>query len=146
MADFRKVDYHNPSEHKHLISKGFQLLNDSISSRQKKFKFNNPETKEKIELTFTEDGEGSEFLSIIYLLPTEFIYKNFISTLTMYKFKYSKKNKLYRLLTSSYSGENIYLNGLIKTNGKEYYSLKYDSYKDKALSGAKSELKINKIR
>lgn len=135
IADFRKiVNYSNASEHKQLSSKGFRLLNDSISTYHKKFKFNNPETKEIVELTLITDKEGGKFSSIIYFLPTEFTYKNFISTLPIFKFKYSKRNVRYQLPTSSYSGENIYLNGLIQLDGKKYYALKYDHYVDKALS------------
>ncbi|MBF4488090.1 MULTISPECIES: hypothetical protein [unclassified Flavobacterium] len=135
IADFRKiVNYSNPVEHKQLSSKGFKLLNDSISTHHKKFTFNNPETKEIVELTLMTDKEGGEFSTIIYFLPTEFTYKNFISTLPIYKFKHSKRNTRYQLPTSSYSGENIYLNGLIQFDGKKYYALKYDHYIDKALS------------
>lgn len=136
VIDFRKAfDYHHPTEHKQLLSKGFRLLNDTISENQKKFKFNNSETKEIVELTFTEDGEGGEYLSILYFLPSELAYKKFVATLTTYKFKYSKRNSRYQLPTSSYSGENIYLHHLIQKDGKKYYALKYMSYKDKALSG-----------
>lgn len=131
ITDFRKiVNYSN----KQLSSKGFILINDSISTHEKKFKFNKPDTKEIVELTFTADKEGNEYSTIVYFLPTEFTYKNFISTLTTYKFKYSKRNTRYQLPTSSYSGENIYLKGLIQLDGKKYYTLKYDHYVDKALS------------
>ncbi|UQB69978.1 hypothetical protein [Epilithonimonas zeae] len=80
-------------------------------------------------------SEGNEFLTITYLLQTESDYKKFISTLYDYHFKYSKRNKRYQLPTSSYSGENIYLMGLKRIDGKQFYTLKYDSYVDKALSG-----------
>lgn len=143
VSDFRKAfNYYNPAEHKQLSSKGFKLLSDTISVNNKKFKFYKQNTNEIIELTFKEDGEGGEYLSILYFLPNEFPYKNFISTLKTYKFKYSKRNTRYQLPSSSYSGENIYLNGLTQTNGKMYYSLKYDNYKDKALSGPRPEFKI----
>ncbi|MCP2025856.1 hypothetical protein L1276_000996 [Flavobacterium sp. HSC-32F16] len=142
VSDFRKAfNYYKPDEHKLLLSKGFILLCDTISSKQKKFKFHKQNTNEIIELSFTEDGEGGEYLSIVYFLPNEFTYKNFILTLKTYKFKYSKRNSRYQLPSSSYSGENIYLNGLTPTNRKIYYSLKYDSYKDKALSGPRPEFK-----
>lgn len=135
ITDFRKIiNYSNPIEHKQLSSKGFRLLSESISIYYKKFKFNDPETKEIIELTLIRDKEGGKFSSIIYFLPAEFTYKNFISTLPIYKFKYSIRNTRYQLPTSSYSGENIYLNGLIQLDGKKYYVLKYDHYIDKALS------------
>jgi hypothetical protein len=146
VSDFRKAfNYDKPTQHKQLLSKGFKLLSDTIAANQKKFKFNNPNSKEIIELTFTEDGEGGEYLSILYFLTAEFTYKNFISTLTAYKFKYSKRNTRYQLPASSYSGENIYLNGLTSSNGKKYYSLKYESYKDKALSGPRPEFTSDKI-
>lgn len=136
VSDFRKAfDYDHPNEHSQLFLKGFRLLNDTVSENQKKFEFNNLETKEIIELTFTEDGEGSEYLSILYFLPSELAYKKFIETLITYKFKYSKRNTRYQLPTSSYSGENIYLHHLIQNDGKTYYSLEYARYKDKALSG-----------
>lgn len=145
VSDFRKAfNYDKLAEHKLLVSKGFKLMRDTISTFQKKFKFNKPDTKEIIELTFTEDGEGGEYLSIIYFLPAEFTYKNFISTLTTYKFKYSKRNTRYQLPTSSYSGENIYLNGLAQINGKKYYSLEYERYLDKALSGPRPEFRDDK--
>jgi hypothetical protein len=146
ISDFRKAyNYYKPTEHKQLVSKGFELVKETISTHQKKFKFNKPDTKEIIELTFTEDGEGGEYLSILYFLPAEIAYKNFISTLAAYKFKYSKRNTRYQLPASSYSGENIYLNGLIPINEKKYYSLKYDHYVDKALSGPRPEFKNEKI-
>lgn len=136
VSDFRKAfDYYKPTEHKQLFSKGFLLTEDSISTNQKRFKYSKPNTKEKVELTFTENGEGDEFLTITYLLPTETDYKKFISTLSNFHFKYSKRNKRYQLPTSSYSGENIYPMGLKQVDGKQYYTLKYDSYVDKALSG-----------
>lgn len=136
VSDLRKAfDYHHPNEHSQLLSKGFRLLSDTVSENQKKFKFNNLETKEIIELTFTEDGEGGEYLSILYFLPSELAYKKFVATLTTYKFKYSKRNTRYQLPTSSYSGENIILHNLTKNGGKKYYSLEYISYIDKALSG-----------
>lgn len=142
ISDFRKIfNYYKPTEHKQLVSKGFKLLTDTIATNQKKFKYNNPETKEIVELTFTEDGEGSEYLSITYILPSELIYKKFISTIPTYKFRYSKRNSRYQLPTSSYSGENIYLNGLTPTNAKKYYSIQYDSYVDKALSGPRPEFR-----
>jgi|GEM_PF-2611482 len=146
VSDFRKAfRYDKPTEHKQLLLKGFRLLNDTVSTNQKKFRFSKPDTKETVELTFTEDGEGGEYLSIVYFLPTEFSYKNFVSTLAVYKFKYSKRNKRYQLPTSSYSGENIYINGLIQTNGKKYYSLKYDRYVGKELSGPRPEFRNNRI-
>lgn len=136
VADLRKAfDYHKPTEHKQLLSKGFQLIDDSISTNQKRFTYNKPSTKERVELTFSENREGDEFLTITYLLQTESDYKKFISTLHNYHFKYSKRNKRYQLPSSSYSGENIYLMGLKRVDGKQYYTLKYDSYIDKALSG-----------
>ena len=140
VTDLRKAfNYHKPTEHKQLLSKGFKLLSDTISINKKKFKYNKPDTKEIIELTFTENGEGDEYLSIIYFLPSEFTYKKFIATLATYKFKYSKRNTRYQLPTSSYSGENVYLNGLIQNNGKKYYSLEYVNYVEKALSGPRPE-------
>jgi len=145
--DFRKAfNYYNPTEHKQLSSKGFKLLSDTISTNKKKFEFYKQNTNEIIEMTFKEDGEGGEYLSIVYFLPNEFTYKNFISTLKTYKFKYSKRNTRYQLPTSSYSGENIYVNGLAHINNKKYYSIKYDSYKDKALSGLRPEIRSNKIQ
>ena len=146
LADLRKAyNYHKPKEHKQLFSKGFQLLSDTISTNQKRFIFNKPATKEIIELTFTEDGEGGKYLNIKYFLPIEFSYKKFLSTLTAYKFKYSKRNKRYQLPTSSYSGENVYPNGLTQINGQKYYSLDYASHIDKALSGPRPEFR-NEIK
>lgn len=142
LADLRKAyNYHKPTEHKQLFSKGFKLLSDTISTNQKRFIFNKSATKEIIELTFTEDGEGGEYLNIKYFLPTEFSYKKFLSTLPAYKFKYSKRNKRYQLPTSSYSGENVYPNGLTQTNGQKYYSLDYANHIDKALSGPRPEFR-----
>lgn len=142
VGDLRKAfNYHQPTEHPQLLSKGFKLLSDTISTNQKKFKYHKPDTKEIIELAFTENGEGDEYLSITYFLPSESHYKKLISTLPAYQFKYSKRNKRYQLPTSSYSGENIYLKGLTRNNGKEYYSLEYVSYIEKALSGPRPELR-----
>ena len=142
VSDLRKAfDYHKPTEHKQLLSKGFKLLNDTISTNQKIFNFIKPNTKEIIDLVFTENGEGDEYLSITYHLPSELSYKKLIATLTTYKFKYSKRNKRYQLPTSSYSGENVYPKGLTQNNGKKYYSLEYVSYIDKALSGPRPEFR-----
>jgi uncharacterized protein YxeA len=144
LADLRKAyNYYKPTEHKQLLSKGFHLLSDTISTNQKRFAFSKTDTKEIIELTFTQDGEGGEYLNIRYFLPTEFSYKKFISTLPTYKFKYSKRNKRYQLPASSYSGENVYLHGLTQADGKKYYYLDYASYVDKALSGPRPEMKNN---
>lgn len=135
LTDFRKAyNYHNPTDSRLLLSKGFKLTADSVLTNKRKLIFKN-QNKEIVELIFMEDGEGSEYLNIKYFLTTERDYKNFLSTLTIYKFKYSKKNKRYQLPTSSYSGENVYLNGLTQTDGLNYYSLEYDRYVDKALSG-----------
>lgn len=147
VTDFRKAfNYYNPTEHKQLSLKGFKLLSDTISTNKKKFEFYKQNTNEIIEIIFKENGEGGEYLSILYFLPNEFTYKNFISTLKTYKFKYSKRNTRYQLPTSSYSGENIYVNGLGHINNKKYYFIKYDSYKDKALSGLRPEIRSNKIQ
>ena len=136
VSDLRKAfDHVHPTEHRQLTSKGFKLISETISEDQKKFNFKNSETKEIVELTFTEDGEGGEYLNIFYFLPTEIAYKKFIAALPTYKFNYSKRNSRYQLPTSSYSGENIYPHHLIQKDGKNYYSLEYASYKDKALSG-----------
>ena len=142
VPDLRKTfNYQQPTEHPQLLSKGFKLLSDTISTHQKKFKYYKPDTNEIIELTFKENGEGDEYLSIIYFLPSESHYKKLISTLAAYQFKYSKRNNRYQQPTSSYSGENIYLNGFTPNNGKEYYSLEYVNYKEKALSGLRPELR-----
>ncbi len=142
ISDLRKLfNYHKPTEHKQLFSKGFKVLSDTISINQKKIKFIKPDTKEIVELRFTEDGEGSEYLSITYFLLSDLAYKKIISTLAIYKFKYSKRNKRYQLPTSSYSGENVYPKGLTENNGKNYYSLEYVSYTDKALVGPRPEMR-----
>lgn len=144
ITDFRKAyNDQNPTDHKQLLSKGFKLSTDSILTNKRKFIFKNQNSKEIIELTFIEDGEGSEYLNIKYFLTTELTYKKFISTLPTYKFKYSKRNKRYQLPTSSYSGENISLNGLTQTDGQKYYSLEYNRYVDKALSGPRPEVRNN---
>jgi hypothetical protein len=145
LTDFRKAyNYYKPTNHKQFLSKGFHLLSDTISTNQKKFRFNKTDTREIIELTFIEDGEGGEYLNIKYFLTTEIAYKKIISTLTANKFKYSNRNKRYQLPINSYSGENIYLNGLTQINGQKYYFLEYDSYVDKALSGPRPEFRNDK--
>lgn len=145
LADLRKAyNAQKPTEHKQLISKGFKLLSDTISTNQKKFKYQSAK-KEIIELVFTEDGEGSEYLSITYYLPLELTYKKFLSTLTGYKFKYSKRNQRYQLPTSSYSGENVYPKRLILYNGMKYYALEYVSHIDKALTGPRPG-SVNEIK
>ncbi|MFB9079994.1 hypothetical protein ACFFLS_08890 [Flavobacterium procerum] len=146
ISDFRKTfNYDKSTDYKQFVSKGFILLRDTISTKQKKFKFHKQNTNEIIELTFIEDGEGSEYLSILYILPNELAYKNFIAKIPTYKFKYSKRNTRYQLPTSSYSGENIYLNGLMQINEKKYYAIKYESYKDKALSVPPDFFRTNSI-
>ena len=145
LADLRKAfNPQKPTEHKQLLSKGFKLLSDTISTNQKKFKYQS-DKKEIIELIFTEDGEGGEYLSLTYYLPSELAYKKFLSMLTTYKFKYSKRNQRYQLPTSSYSGENVYPKGLTQHNGTKYYALEYVSYADKAISvpraGSANEIK-----
>ncbi|AZB01844.1 hypothetical protein EG359_20600 [Chryseobacterium joostei] len=142
VSDLRKAfNYYKPTEHKQLLSKGFKILNDTSSGNQKKINFIKSDTKEIVELIFTEDVEGGEYLSITYYLPSELTYNRFIATLTTYKFKYSKRNKRYQLPTSSYSGENVYPKGLTLNNEKKYYSLEYVSYIDKALSGPRPGLR-----
>lgn len=86
ISDFRKsfIDY-KQTEHKQVFLKGFKLKKDTTTTNQNKFKFSNLQTKEIIELTFTE-REGGEYLSIMYFMPTESSYKNFISMLTILKF------------------------------------------------------------
>lgn len=143
VTDFRKAYNYNATENKQLLSKGFKLTAGSILTNKRELIFQNQDSNEILELTFIEDGEGSQYLNIKYFLPTESAYKKFISTLPTYKFKYSKRNKRYQLPTSSYSGENIYLNGLIQTNREKYYSLEYHRYVDKALSGPRPEMRNN---
>lgn len=102
-------------------------------------------------MIFTEDWEGSEYLSITYYLPSELAYNKFLSTLTIYKFKYSKRNQRYQLPTSTYSGENVYPKGLTQHKGTKYHALEYVRFADKAISvpraGSANEIKpppINK--
>lgn len=145
LDDLRKAfNAQKTNEHQQLLSKGFKLLNDTISTNQKKFKYQS-DKKEIIEIVFTEDGEGGEYLSVTYYLPSEPTYKKFLSTLTAYKFKYSKRNQRYQLPTSTYSGENVYPKGLTQHNGTKYYALEYVSYADKAISvpraGSANEIK-----
>lgn len=140
LSDLRKsYNYHKPNEHKQFFSKGFRLVKDSISERHKIFWYQKTDTKEKIELTFSEDGEGGEYLYINYFLPSEIAYKKIISTLPANQFKYSKRNQRYQLPTSSYSGENVYAKGLVKKDGQQLYLIEYHSYIDKALSGPRPE-------
>lgn len=143
IEDFRKsYDYYKPLEHKQLLSKGFSLVTDSISTLRKKFIFNKLDKKEIVELIFSEDGEGGEYLVIRYLLKNKISYTNFIAKLTHNKFKYSKRNKRYQLPTSSYSGENVYIKGLTEIKGDNYFEIEYHNYKDKALGAIRTNMRI----
>jgi hypothetical protein len=134
LTDFRKsYNYHRPNEHNWILDKGFFLTADTILDLRKKFIFCKLNKEEIIVQEFLEDGEGGEFLKIKYLLKNEKSYKKFIDKLAVNKFKYSKRNKRYQLPTSSYSGENVYLNGVTEYNGEIYYELEYHSYVEKAL-------------
>lgn len=145
IVDFRKsYDYYKPLEHKQLLSKGFFLVTDSISTLRKKFIFNKLNKQEIVELTFSEDGEGGEFLTIRYLLKSKISYTNFITKPTLNKFKYSKINKRYQLPTSSYSGENVSLKGMTEINGEKYFEINYNHYKEKALGPVRTNMRIIK--
>ena len=134
VPDLRKsFNYTKSSEHKYLSSKGFVLLKDYISIKIKKFNYQQPNTNEIVNIMFIEDGEGGQYLKIKYLVPSEILYKKFISKLPAFKFKYSKRNSRFQLPTSSYSGENITANGIKKIGTILYFELLYENYVGKAL-------------
>jgi hypothetical protein len=135
LIEIAKVYNHFKStEHKFFVSKGFQLIKNSVSENTKKAEYSLGDKKEMIELVFTQDCEGGEYLRLKYFLKNELEYEKVKSELSTSKFKYSKKNLLYELPSSTYSGEHIYTHGVKMIKEQRYYCIEYYRYAEKTLS------------